>query len=36
MFGWMLVAGPAVMLLWLTLTLMFRRIPAIASAESGD
>jgi uncharacterized protein (DUF2062 family) len=36
LFGWMLVAGPAVMLLWLTLTLMFRRIPAIASAESGD
>ena len=36
LFGWMLVAGPAVMLLWLTLTVMFRRIPAIASAESGD
>jgi uncharacterized protein (DUF2062 family) len=36
LFGWMLVAGPAVMLLWLTLTLMFQRIPAIASAESGD
>ena len=36
LFGWMLVAGPAVALLWLTLTLMFRRIPAIASAESGD
>ena len=34
--GWMLVATPAAMLLWLTLTLMFRRIPAIASAESGD
>ena len=36
LFGWMLVAGPAVMLLWLTLTPMLRRIPAIASAESGD
>jgi uncharacterized protein (DUF2062 family) len=36
LFGWMLVAGPAVILLWLTLTLMFRRIPAIAAAESGD
>ncbi len=36
LFGWMLVAGPAVVLLWLSLTLMFRRIPAIASAESGD
>jgi len=36
LFGWMLVAGPAVVLLWLTLTMMFRRIPAIAAAESGD
>ena len=36
LFGWMLVAAPAVMLLWLMLTLMLRRIPAIASAESGD
>jgi hypothetical protein len=25
-----------VMLLWVTLMLMFRRIPAIAAAESGD
>jgi uncharacterized protein (DUF2062 family) len=36
LFGWMLVAIPAVMLLWLTLTLMLRRIPALASSESGD
>jgi uncharacterized protein (DUF2062 family) len=36
LFGWMLVAGPAVILLWLMLTPMLRRIPAIASAESGD
>jgi uncharacterized protein (DUF2062 family) len=36
LFGWMLVAGPAVMLLWLMLTPMLRRIPAIASAECGD
>jgi uncharacterized protein (DUF2062 family) len=36
LFGWMLVAGPAVLLLWLMLTPMLRRIPAIASAESGD
>lgn len=36
LFGWLLVAAPAVMLLTLTLTLMLRRIPAIASAESGD
>ncbi len=36
LFGWMLVAGPAVMVLWLCLTPMLRRIPAVASAESGD
>jgi len=36
LFGWMLVAVPAVMLLWLMFTLMLRRIPAFASAESGD
>lgn len=36
LFGWMLVAGPAIVLMWLTLTPMLRRIPAIASAESGD
>jgi uncharacterized protein (DUF2062 family) len=36
LFAWMLFAGPAVMLLTLTLTLMLRRIPALASAESGD
>ena len=34
--GWMLVAVPAVMLMWLTFTLMLRKIPAIAAAESGD
>jgi uncharacterized protein (DUF2062 family) len=36
LFGWMLVAGPAIALIWLMLTPMLRRIPAIASAESGD
>ena len=36
LFAWMLVAGPAVMLMTPTLTLMLRRIPALASAESGD
>lgn len=36
LFGWMLVAVPTVMLLWFPLTLMLRRIPAIASAETGD
>jgi uncharacterized protein (DUF2062 family) len=34
--AWMLFAGPAVMLMTLTLTLMLRRIPALASAQSGD
>lgn len=34
--GWMLVAIPSVMLMWLTFTLMLRRIPAISAAESGD
>jgi hypothetical protein len=36
LFGWLLVAGPAVVLLWLSLTVMFQRLPAIASAETGD
>lgn len=36
MLGWMLVALPAVVLMWLTFTLMLRKIPAIAAAESGD
>jgi uncharacterized protein (DUF2062 family) len=36
LFGWVLVALPAVMLLWLPLTLMLRRIPALAAAEAGD
>jgi uncharacterized protein (DUF2062 family) len=36
LFGWMLVAIPAVLLLWLPLTLMLRRIPALASAEGAD
>ena len=34
--GWMMVAVPAVMLMWLTFTVMLRKIPAIAAAESGD
>jgi uncharacterized protein (DUF2062 family) len=34
--AWMLVAGPAVMLMTLTLGLVLRRIPALAAAESGD
>jgi uncharacterized protein (DUF2062 family) len=34
--AWLLVAGPAVVLLTLTLTGMLRRIPALAEAENGD
>jgi uncharacterized protein (DUF2062 family) len=34
--AWMLVAGPGVMLLTLALTLMLRRIPALAAAQTGD
>ena len=34
--AWMLVAGPAVALMTLTLTGMLRRIPALAEAENGD
>ena len=36
LFAWMLVAGPAVALMTLTLTGMLRRIPALAEAEDGD
>ncbi|MGC1462869.1 MAG: DUF2062 domain-containing protein [Terracidiphilus sp.] len=34
--AWMLVAGPAVGLMTLTLTGMLRKIPALAEAENGD
>jgi uncharacterized protein (DUF2062 family) len=34
--AWLLVAGPAVVLMTLGLTPMLRRIPAIAAAESTD
>jgi uncharacterized protein (DUF2062 family) len=34
--AWLLVAIPAVALMTATLTLMLRRIPAVASAEAGD
>lgn len=34
--AWLLIAGPAVLLMTATLTVMLRRIPAIAAAESGD
>ena len=34
--AWLLVAGPAVAILTLALTLVLRRIPALAAAEAGD
>jgi uncharacterized protein (DUF2062 family) len=34
--AWLLVAGPAVLLMTATLSAMLRRIPAFAAAESGD
>jgi hypothetical protein len=36
LFAWMVVAGPAVLVMTLALTVMLRRIPAIAEAEAGD
>jgi uncharacterized protein (DUF2062 family) len=34
--GWFLIAVPAVLLLFAPLTLVLRRIPALAAAQSGD
>jgi len=34
--AWLLVAGPAVLLMTATLTVMLRRIPALAAAEAAD
>jgi uncharacterized protein (DUF2062 family) len=34
--AWLLVAGPAVLIMTATLTLMLRRIPALAASEAGD
>ncbi len=34
--AWLLVAGPAVVLMTAAFTAMLRRIPALAAAESGD
>jgi hypothetical protein len=34
--AWVIVAGPAVALMTLTLTQMLRRIPALAAAGTGD
>jgi hypothetical protein len=34
--AWLVIAVPAVLLLTFTLTLLLRRIPALAAAEAGD
>jgi len=36
MLAWLLIAVPAVVLLTATLTLLLRRVPALAAAEAGD
>lgn len=36
MFAWLLIAGPAVVLITFTLTPLLRRIPALSQAEAGD
>jgi len=36
MLAWLLIAVPAVALLTATLTLLLRRVPALAAAEAGD
>jgi len=36
MFAWLLIAGPAVLLLTFALTRLFVRIPAFSRVESGD
>jgi len=34
--GWLLIAVPAVALMTATLTVLLRRVPALAQAEAGD
>jgi uncharacterized protein (DUF2062 family) len=36
MAGWLVFAGPAVLLMTLALTALLRRIPALAEAQAGD
>jgi uncharacterized protein (DUF2062 family) len=36
MLGWLLIAVPAVALMTLTLTVVLRRVPALAAAEASD
>ncbi len=36
MLGWLLIAVPAVALMTLMLTVVLRRVPALAAAEAGD
>jgi len=36
MLAWFVIAVPAVLLMTLMLTVLLRRIPALAAAEAGD
>jgi len=36
MLAWLVIAVPAVLLMTLTLTVLLRRVPALAAAEAGD
>jgi hypothetical protein len=36
MLGWLVIALPAVALMTVTLTLVLRRVPAVAAAELAD
>jgi hypothetical protein len=36
MLGWLVIALPAVALMTATLTLVLRRVPAVAAAEMAD
>jgi uncharacterized protein (DUF2062 family) len=36
MLAWLVIAGPAVVLMTLVLTMLLRRVPAVAAAEAGD
>jgi uncharacterized protein (DUF2062 family) len=36
MLAWLVIAGPAVVLMTFTLTMLLRRVPALAASEAGD
>jgi hypothetical protein len=36
MLAWLVIAGPAVVLMTFALTMLLRRVPALAASEAGD